>query len=78
MIESDFRLVCRRIGMGAKFRLGRNPAGRLKLKLRCGPFGVFVKRFDINDDDLKKLRTALSLNGDMPKGSRLSSHAVRA
>jgi hypothetical protein len=59
MLEQDFSRVCRKIGSGAKFRIGRNHTGRIKLKLYTGPFGLFVRRFDRSDADLQRLREVL-------------------
>ena len=66
MLEQDIDRVCRKINSGAKFRLGRNHAGRTKLKLYTGPFGLFVRRFDLTDTDLLRLRQVL----DMSKSGR--------
>lgn len=60
MLESDFNRVCLKIGSGAKFQLGRNHAGRIKLKLYGGPFGMFVRRFDLSDAEILRLRQVLN------------------
>jgi hypothetical protein len=56
MLEGDFNRICHKIGSGAKFQLGRNHAGRVKLKLYRGPFGMFVRRFDLSDAEILRLR----------------------
>ena len=62
MLEQDINQVCRKISSGAKFLLGRNHAGRTKLKLYTGPFGLFVRRFDLADADLLRLRQVLDIS----------------
>ena len=70
MLEGDFNRVCRKISSGAKFQLGRNHAGRMKLKLYGGPFGLFVRRFDISDADVIRLRQVLDLTSAKRKKQR--------
>ncbi len=60
MRESEFQLVCRQIWRGAKYNLGRNAAGRLRLKIYSGPFGLFVKRYSIDQEELEVLRNTLA------------------
>lgn len=64
MLDSEFRHVCQRISNGAKFRMGRNATGRVRLKLHTGPFGLFVKRFEINEAEFERLRGLLVLARD--------------
>ena len=76
MLEQDINRVCRKISGGAKFSLGRNHAGRSKLKLYSGPFGLFVRRFDLTDADVLRLRQVLDLaksGREIPKSPPINS-----
>lgn len=76
MLEQDFSRVCRKIGSGAKFRIGRNHTGRTKLKLYTGPFGLFVRRFELSDADLQRLREVLGASKTArkyPSGQSINS-----
>jgi len=60
MNVSDFQFVRRRVASGAKIAIGRNPAGRMRLRLRIGPFGLFTKRFDLTDDEFIQLKKLMA------------------
>jgi len=71
MVDTELQQVCRQIAAGAKFQLGRNPAGSMRLRLHSGPFGLFVKRFELTDDDFQQLKLALNKRH---KGKKKSAH----
>jgi hypothetical protein len=64
MLDSKLEKIGSRITRGARFQLGRNAAGALRLKLYRGPFGVFVSRYRLDDADLAKLRAFITKNSE--------------
>ena len=60
MTSIEFESVLQNIADGTQFTLGRNAAGRVRLKVYSGPFGMFVKRYGVDDTQLQLLRSALS------------------
>lgn len=40
--------------------VGMDHLGRRKLKVVRGPFGLFVKRYECNEEDLAKIRSGLA------------------
>ena len=78
MIESDFQQVSRHIGSGAKFWLGRNAAGRMRLKLHIGPFGIFTQRHEIDDAELQRLRGVLALTANKRAVNSFGAQAAKA
>ena len=78
MIESEFQQVSRRIGSGAKFRLGRNATGRMRLKLHVGPFGLFTQRFEIDEAELQRLRSVLALTANKRAVNSFGAQAAKA
>ena len=78
MIESEFQHVSRRIGSGAKFWLGRNAAGRMRLKLYIGPFGFFTQRYEIDDAELQRLRRVLALTANKRAVNSFGAQAAKA
>ena len=78
MIEAEFQHVSRHIGRGAKFWLGRNAAGRMRLKLHIGPFGVFTQRYEIDDVELQRLRTILALTANKRAVNSFGAQAAKA
>ena len=67
MVESEFQIPRQRIERGVSFKIGRNAAGRSRLKLYTGPFGWFVQRFDLEDAKLLQLRQLLALSANKRK-----------
>jgi hypothetical protein len=57
--ESELNRVCRSIQRGAKLLVGRDHAGRQKIKLVKGPFGLFVERIECNEEDMAFIRHRL-------------------
>jgi hypothetical protein len=58
---TDIQEVCTLVRRGGKVSIGRNHTGRLRLKVKSGPFGVFVNRFDITEEQLRMIKETLSL-----------------
>ena len=69
MVESEFQILRQRIERGASSKIGRNAAGRSRLKLYTGPFGWFVQRFDLDDAELEQLRQLLALSANKRKSA---------
>lgn len=45
---------------GAKLFIGRNATGQPKIKIVRGPFGLFVSRFEINEQQCAILKDQLN------------------
>ena len=60
MTSNEFDSVLQSIVGGTRFTLGRNAVGRVRLKLYSGPFGIFAKRYGVDETQLQLLRNALS------------------
>jgi hypothetical protein len=58
--ESELNRICKAVQKGAKLMVGRDHAGRQKLKLVKGPFGLFVERVECTEADLAFIRKSLS------------------
>jgi hypothetical protein len=58
--ESERIRICNMVRNGAKMLVGRDHAGRQKIKLIKGPFGLFVERIECTDVDLMQIRKMLS------------------
>ncbi len=58
--EFELNRLCRSVERGAKLMVGRDHAGRQKIKLVKGPFGLFVERFECNEEDVAFIRKRLS------------------
>jgi hypothetical protein len=58
--ESERKRICNVVRNGAKMLVGRDHAGRQKIKLIKGPFGLFVERIECTDVDLMQIRKMLS------------------
>jgi len=69
MQESDFNMVCRLICRGSKYSLGKNAAGRLRIKVYTGPFGIFVKRYPILQEELDLLRRTVAAQRVITRGA---------
>jgi hypothetical protein len=59
MTNTELSKVCRWIDEGGKLLIGRDSAGRQKIKIIHGPLGMFVHRFHITDGELEKLKATL-------------------
>jgi hypothetical protein len=49
MTLKDIDQICKWVRQGGKLFLGRNYLGQQKLKVIYGPFGLFNKRFDVDE-----------------------------
>jgi hypothetical protein len=58
--ESERKRICSIVRGGAKMLVGRDHAGRQKIKLIKGPFGLFVERIECTETDLIYIRKVLS------------------
>ena len=45
---------------GAKLFIGRNATGRPKIKIVRGPFGLFVSRYEMEEQQCDKLKNQLN------------------
>jgi hypothetical protein len=59
MTEDDIDRVCLAVKRGARMLVGRDPAGRQKIKLIKGPFGLFVERFECTEADVAAISKRL-------------------
>jgi hypothetical protein len=59
-VALDMDRVCKSVQHGAKLFIGRDHAGRQKVKLVKGPFGLFVERFECTEDELKALKRMIN------------------
>jgi hypothetical protein len=60
MTEAEIDKVCSLIHKGAKLYVGRDHAGRQKLKIVHGPFGLMTERFRCTVEDFQTLRQRLA------------------
>ncbi|MDE2384236.1 MAG: hypothetical protein KGO53_06425 [Alphaproteobacteria bacterium] len=61
MKTTEISDICDQVKRGAKLSIGRNHAGKLRLKLQRGPFGVLTARYDISEAQLQVLKAKLGL-----------------
>jgi hypothetical protein len=59
--QREISRVCRLVNRGSKLLVKRDSAGRQKLKIPRGPFGVFTERYECSDEDLQIIRQKLSI-----------------
>jgi hypothetical protein len=59
MTEDDIDRVCLAVKRGARMLVGRDAAGRQKIKLIKGPFGLFVERFECTEADVSAISRRL-------------------
>jgi hypothetical protein len=59
MTDQDIETICNRVKRGAKLFFGRDHAGREKIKLIHGPFGIFTERYQLDTDTMNRLRAKL-------------------
>ncbi len=60
MTDAEMERVCRLIKRGGKLYVGRDHAGRQKLKIVHGPFGLLTHRFRCTVEDFEALRLRLA------------------
>ncbi len=61
MEKTDIEAICTCLRRGGKMSIGRNHTGRTKIKLRTGPFGMFVKRYDASDEQIEEIKANLGV-----------------
>jgi hypothetical protein len=61
MTIEDMRQVQKWVSNGGKLLIGRDHAGRQKIKITHGPLHVFTHRFSVTDDELNELKQMLNL-----------------
>jgi hypothetical protein len=59
LLEKDLIRICNSVKRGAKLMVGSDHAGRKKIKLVKGPFGLFVERLECTEKDLEFIRKTL-------------------
>jgi hypothetical protein len=59
MTDEDIEVICKKVSRGAKLYFGRDHAGREKIKLIHGPFGIFTERYQLDNDSMERLKTKL-------------------
>jgi hypothetical protein len=59
MTNAEMERVCSLIHKGAKLYVGSDHAGRQKLKIVHGPFGLLTKRFRCTSEDIQTLKDRL-------------------
>jgi hypothetical protein len=52
------------LSQGKKVYIGRDAAGRHKLKFKTGPFGVLTRRYTVDFNTMEKLRDEYHLDRD--------------
>ena len=62
MTEAEMEKACSLINRGGKLYVGRDHAGRQKLKITHGPFGLLTQRFRCTIEDFQMLKLRLSGN----------------
>jgi hypothetical protein len=67
MSNVDIDRVCLSVRRGARMLVGRDHAGRQKIKLIKGPFGLFVERFECSDADLALIKSRLAIKTEKSK-----------
>jgi hypothetical protein len=60
MTESELVEVCNLINRGGKLYVGRDHAGRQKLKIVHGPFGLMTHRYRCSYEEFEHLKQRLS------------------
>jgi hypothetical protein len=61
LTEAELSKICRWLSKGAKLYVGRDHAGRSKIKVVRGPLGIFTRRFLCDDQDIQELNRQLKL-----------------
>jgi hypothetical protein len=60
----EYDQVCDLLSKGAKLMIARDPAGRHRLKLKTGPFGLITKRFTLDQKSMDRLRRDFKIDRD--------------
>jgi hypothetical protein len=60
MTEVDYVEVCNLIAKGGKLYVGRDHAGRQKLKIVHGPFGLMTQRYRCSHEEFEYLKRRLA------------------
>lgn len=61
-VRREYDEVCKLLDKGAKLFVARDAAGRHRLKLKTGPFGVITKRYTLDPTSMEKLRKQYKLD----------------
>jgi hypothetical protein len=61
MRDQEILDICSAVRKGAEVRIGRNHLGKTKIKLARGPFGLWVERFEANEEQAEILKQQLCL-----------------
>ncbi len=59
--DRDINQIYAAVNDGAKVYIGRNHLGKTKIKLSRGPFGLWVQRFEANEQQTEMLKAKLGL-----------------
>jgi hypothetical protein len=59
LTDSELNKICTWTANGAKLYIGRDYAGRSKIKIVRGPLGIFTQRFPCEDQDVRELNRRL-------------------
>jgi hypothetical protein len=70
MTLREINQICKWVREGGKLFLGRNYLGQQKLKVTYGPFGLFNKRFDVDEHIMGIIHQKISMQ-------RLVKHKMR-
>jgi hypothetical protein len=68
MTEAEMQKVCSLIDRGGKLFVGRDHAGRQKLKVVHGPFGLLTQRFQCTLEDFQMLKQRLTAKNSPKAG----------
>lgn len=60
MQDVDIQHICQAVRRGAHVSIGRNHFGHTRLKLQSGPFGLFVRRYEVSDDQIAMIKDQLN------------------
>lgn len=60
--EIEYDQLCYLLSKGAKLMIARDAAGRHKLKVKTGPFGMVTRRFTLDQKSMDKLRREFNLD----------------
>ena len=62
MKRVDVDKMCELVRHGAKLYISHDAAGRQKVKIVHGPFGLIVKRFAADDAQVEKLKSQVEVH----------------
>jgi hypothetical protein len=60
MTSGEMQQVKKWLSNGGNLMIGRDPAGRQKIKITHGPFHVFTHRFSVTESELEELKKLLA------------------